>query len=99
MLLQWHVKDPGHSANSAGGMLHLNMHTPVIQQSWSGLTMPLSWHSVGTYPNTSSHVSGNIWPLSSQLTEPLWTDPGLKSGISVRELISSSKKKNNAGGE
>ena len=26
--------------------------------------------------------------MSSQLAEPLWTDPGLKSGISARELIS-----------
>ena len=32
--------------------------------------------------------SGNTRPQSSQLAEPLWTDPGLKSGISVRELIS-----------
>ena len=31
--------------------------------------------------------------LSSQLTEPLWTGPGIKSGISVHELISTSKKK------
>ena len=30
---------------------------------------------------------------SSQLAEPLWNDPGLKSGISVRELISTLKKK------
>ena len=26
---------------------------------------------------------GNTRPQSSQLAEPLWTDPGLKSGISV----------------
>ena len=31
---------------------------------------------------------GNTQPQSSQLAEPLWTDPGIKSGISVRELIS-----------
>ena len=30
---------------------------------------------------------------SSQVAEPLWTDPGQKSGISVRELISISKNK------
>ena len=34
------------------------------------------------------NLSGNARPQSSQLVEPLWTDPGLKSGISVRELIS-----------
>ena len=27
---QQHVKDPGHSAKSAGGMLQLNTHTPYI---------------------------------------------------------------------
>ena len=81
MLPQWHPKDPGHSAKSAGGRVHLNTHTPFAQRSRSGPTMPLSRHSVGTYEKTSSHA------------EPLWIDPGLKSGISVRELISTSKEK------
>ena len=57
VLPQWHVKDPGHSVKSAGGRLHLNMHTPLIQRSQSGLTMPLSRHCVGTYQETSSHIS------------------------------------------
>ena len=35
----------------------------------------------------------NTQPQSSQLAEPLWTDPDLKSRISVRELISSYIKK------
>ena len=30
MLPQKHVKDPGHSAKSAGGRLQLNTHTPYI---------------------------------------------------------------------
>ena len=47
ILLQWHVKDPGHLAKSAGGRSHLNMHTPLTQQSLSGLTMQ-SRLSVGT---------------------------------------------------
>ena len=41
----------------------------------------------------TSNSSGNTQPQSSQLAEPLWTDPGIKSGISVRELIFTSKKK------
>ena len=57
VLPQWHIKDPGHSAKSADGRLHLNMHTPMTQQSWSGLTMLLSRHSVGTYHETSSHTT------------------------------------------
>ena len=38
-------------------------------------------------------MSGNIQPQSSQFAEPLWTDPGIKSGISVRKLISTLKEK------
>ena len=38
-------------------------------------------------------MSGSTRPQSPQLAEPLWTDPGLKSAISVRELSSSLKKK------
>ena len=33
------------------------------------------------------NLSRNVWSQSSQLAGPLWTDPGLKSGISVHELI------------
>ena len=54
VLLQWHVKDPSHSSKSADGRLHLNMHSPLTQQSRSGLTKRLSRHNVGTYPETSS---------------------------------------------
>ena len=57
VLPQWHVKDPGHSAKSAGGRLHLKTHTPLTQRCRSGLTMLLSRHSVGTYPETSSHAT------------------------------------------
>ena len=51
-----------------------------------------------TCGNVSRHeltynFSGNTQPQSSQLAEPLWTDPGLKSGIRVHERISSEKKK------
>ena len=38
-------------------------------------------------------LSENIRQQSSQLSEPLWTDPGAKSGISVCKLISTFKKK------
>ena len=63
--------------------------TLSAQRSRSGLTM-LSGHSVGTYQRNelTRKSSGNTRPQSSQLAEPLWTDPGVKSGISVHELIS-----------
>ena len=57
VLPQWHVKDPGHSAQSVGGRLLLNTHTPLNQRSRSGLTMPLSRRSVGPYQETSSHAT------------------------------------------
>ena len=56
VLPQWHVKVPGHSAKSAGGRLHPNTHAPLTQRVWGGLTMPLCRHSMGTYPETSSHA-------------------------------------------
>ena len=30
VLPQWYVKDPSHSAKSAGGRLQLNSHTPYV---------------------------------------------------------------------
>ena len=39
LLLQCHVKDSGHCAKSADGRLHLNTHTPLTEQSQSGLTV------------------------------------------------------------
>ena len=45
------------------------------------------------------NLSGNTRSQSSQLAEPLWTDPGLNCGISLRELISTEKKKKSAGGD
>ena len=43
--------------------------------------------------------SGNTRLQSSQFAEPLFTDPGLQSGISLRELISLKKKKSAGGGK
>ena len=37
--------------------------------------------------------SGNTWPQSPWLAKPLWTDPEIKSGVSVRLLMSTKKKK------
>ena len=94
MLPQWHVKDPGHSSKSAGVSLHLNKHTPLTQRSQNGLTMLLSRHCAETYRGNklTCNSSRNTWSQSSQLVEPLWTDPGLKSGISMRALIYTLKK-------
>ena len=38
-------------------------------------------------------MSRNIWPQSSQIAEPLWTDPGIKIEIGVRKLIARRRRK------
>ena len=91
----WRVKYPGHSAKSAGGKLHRNKHTPLTQTKleradYAAAQAECENLSDNELTRTSS---GNAWPQSSQLAEPLWTDPGLRNGISVRELISTKKKK------
>ena len=58
VLLQWHVKDPSHSAESTGARLQLNTHTPFTQRSQSKLTK-LSRHSMGTHQgNELTHIIG-----------------------------------------
>ena len=79
-------KETCHSTKSAGGRLHLNMHTPLTQGARHSVGGNLSGNEL------TRNSSGNTRSQSSQLVEPLWTDPGLKSGISVRELISTYKK-------
>ena len=37
------------------------------------------------------NLPGNIWPLSSQLTQPLWADPGIKRGLGESKLISTKR--------
>ena len=59
VLPQWHIKDLGHSAESANGRLHLHTHTPLTQRRRSGLTMPLSGNEL------TRNSSGNIEPQSS----------------------------------
>ena len=55
----------------------------------------LCMRSVGNHQGNelTRNSSGNARPKSSQLAEPLWTDPGIMSVVSVRKLISSLKKK------
>ena len=83
---------------SASGSLHLNMHTPLTQQSQSGLTMFVPRHSVGTYPEKSSHttcqgtfssVISARWATVDWYWPKEWNDC---------ELISTLKKKS-AGGD
>ena len=76
---QWHVKDPGHPAKSADGRLHLNTTHPGPNKVGVAWCMPLSRHSVETYPGNElpRNLSGNFQPQLSHLTEPLWNDPDI----------------------
>ena len=57
--------------------------------------MPLPRRSEGTYrgKELKRNTSGSTRSQSSQLAEPLWIDPGIKSGISVREKKKKKTKK------
>ena len=84
--------------------IHLNTHTPLTQtqSEWADYAGIQAQCGNLSGNEVTGNSSGNTQPQSSQLAEPLWTDPRLKSGISVLELISTSKeekKKKGAGGE
>ena len=68
----YHIEPPCYCSHpshcqSAAGKLHVNVHTPLTQQSPSGLTM-LSRHSVGTHQDNeltcSAHWITVDWPLT-----------------------------------
>ena len=73
----------------------VKMHTPLIQMKseWADYAAVQALFGNLSGNKLTGNSSGNTQSQSSQLAEPLWTDPGLESGISVRELISIYKKK------
>ena len=67
---------------------------------WADYAALQAWCGNPLGNELSRSLSGNTRPQLPQPAEPLWTDPGLKSGISVRNLIPPpQKKKKSAGGE
>ena len=90
MLPQWHIKHSGHSAKLAGGRLHLKHACTFVptKSEWAdyAAVQAASGNLLGNELKRNS--SGNTRSQSSKLAEPLWTDPGLKRRISVRELNS-----------
>ena len=71
------------------------------KSKWADLAVVQAYCGNLSGNERTRNSSGNTQSQSSQLAEPLWTDVGLKSGISVCELISTLKKEGvvNAGGE
>ena len=100
MLPQWHVKDPGHSVKSAGGRF-THKHAYILdptKSEWADYAAVQAYCGNLSGNELTHNSSGNIRPQSSQLAETLWTNPGLRSEISVHDIISTLKKKS-AGGE
>ena len=71
----------------SGGGLQLNTLTPLTQRGLSGLTL-LFRHSLETHQGNelACNSSGHPCSQSSQLAEPLWTNPGLKSGTNAQAV-------------
>ena len=90
MLLQWHVIDPDHSANSARWQLTDKQACTFdpTKSEWADYAVQ-AIYSAGTYKGKerTGSLSGVACPQSSQLAEPLWTDSGLNNGISARKPI------------
>ena len=93
MLSQWHVKDPGHSTKSAIGRLHLK-HAYILdiaKSEWADYEVK-AWCGNLLGKRGHTQLVRDIRPQSSQLAEPLWIYPGLKSGTGVHELFSPEKR-------
>ena len=65
----------------------------LVKSEWADNATVQAWCENLSGNELTCHLSGNIWPQLSQLTEPLWADLGIKSGIRVHKLISIKKKK------
>ena len=63
------------------------------KSEWADYAAVQAWCGNLSGNELTRNSSGNTQPQSSELAEPLWTDPCLKSGTSVHDLISTSKKK------
>ena len=88
VLLQWHEKDPDHSAESAGGRLP---HACTFD-SQSGLTM-LFGHSRGTCHGNklTCNSSGSACPVVSACWANVDWFLASENGIDAHELISNQK--------
>ena len=94
MLPQWHEKDPGHSAKSAGGQL-TPTHTYILnpmKSEWAYCAVhALCRNLSGKTSSYAAHQEMLSYSRPSSLSH--WTNPGLKSEIGVCELIFTLQKK------
>ena len=83
-------KIPRHSAKSAGRQVtprHAYAFDPT-KSEWADYAAAQAECGNLSGNELTRNSSVNTRSQSSQLAEPLLTDPGLKSGISLRQLIS-----------
>ena len=95
VLPQWHVKDLGHSAKKCRWQVipkHAYTLDPTNSE-WADYTAVQAYCGNLSGNELTRNLSGNTRSQSSQLAEPPWTDLDLKNGISVRDLVSTKKKK------
>ena len=75
------------------------IHLDPAKSEWADYAAVQAEYGNPSGNELTRNLSESIQLQLSQLAEPLWTDPGTKSGISVRKQISTEKKKKRAGGE
>ena len=64
------------------------------KSEWADYAAVQAWCGNPSGNELTRNSQGKSRSQSSHLAEPLWTDPGLMSGISVRELISMGREMN-----
>ena len=80
---QWHVEDPGHSAKSAGQVTPKHTSLDPSKSEWADYAADQAECGNPSGNELTRNSSRNTQSQSPQLAKPLWTDPGLKSGINI----------------
>ena len=89
VLPQWHAKDPAFCQTCRWQVIP--KYAYILDQTkseWADYAAAQAWCGNLSGNKLTRNLSGDFRPQSSQFAEPLRTDPSIKSGISVRELIS-----------
>ena len=86
VLPQWHSKDPGHSEKKC--RLQVTDKRAYTQPNEVGVVCAVQVLCGNALGKQHATRQKTLVPKSSQFAEPLWTDPGIMSGIGKREIIS-----------
>ena len=89
-----HVEDPDHSAKKCKWQVtpkHAYTLDPT-KSEWADYAAVQAQCGNLSGNELTCNSSGKTRPQSSQLAEPLWTDPGQRGGISMHDVISTKSK-------